>query len=289
MTARGGVLLPRPLSRRDHPACHNSTQRNRPPWALPSNNGPRIGRVGVWGGSSSRCATSQIPLTAGTDKVSDVMHSSFLLLRRWTTQLCSGGGSSGGRRIATLGDLGSSGAPASGHGGGGGHGGHDHAHSDDDDDDEDDRPGDQGEDWYAGGERRYVRLSSAAPAPRVRVAEGLIHILLPASLSSGISVQNPDRAGPAPGGNLVRDLLRRAAEYVFPFLSQYVRMQAEYEAPAEPALRSHPRAPRSPHAVPSSVEDTHLGATRSRVHTSPIPTRRSHVRPPATSATAVLT
>ncbi|KAI1788231.1 hypothetical protein LXA43DRAFT_1026165 [Ganoderma leucocontextum] len=110
------------------------------------------------------------------------MLSTFLLLPCWMMYLCSGGGSSGGRRIATLGDLGSSGGPPSGPGGGGGHGGHGHAHGDDDEDDEDDRPGDQGEDWYAGGER------------------------------SGISVQNPDRAGPAPGGNLVRDLLRRAAE-----------------------------------------------------------------------------
>nr|VWO99986.1 Uncharacterized protein [Ganoderma boninense] len=96
---------------------NNSTQRTRPPWALPSNNGPRIGRVGAWGASGS-----------------------------------SGGGSSGGRRIATLGDLGSSGGPPSGHGGGG-HAGHGHAHGDDDDDD-DDGPGDRGEDWYAGGERR---------------------------------------------------------------------------------------------------------------------------------------
>ncbi|KAI0641683.1 SEP-domain-containing protein [Trametes meyenii] len=64
----------------------------------------------------------------------------------------------------------------------GGHAGHGHAHPDDDDD-EDERPaGDQGENWYAGGER------------------------------SGISVQNPDRPGAAPGGDLVRELLRRAAE-----------------------------------------------------------------------------
>ena len=79
--------------------------------------------------------------------------------------LRSGGGSSGGRRIATLGDLGSTGGPPSGHGGGAGHGGHAHAHGDDDDDDEDDNQGDRGEDWYAGGERRYVRLSSAASSP----------------------------------------------------------------------------------------------------------------------------
>jgi hypothetical protein len=37
-------------------------------------------------------------------------------------------------------------------------------------------------------------------------------------VGSGISVQNPDRPG-VPGGNMVRDLLRRAAEYVsFSFL-----------------------------------------------------------------------
>ncbi|OJT13267.1 UBX domain-containing protein 1 [Trametes pubescens] len=65
----------------------------------------------------------------------------------------------------------------------GSHAGHGHAHADDDDDEEDERPeGDQGENWYAGGER------------------------------SGISVQNPDRPGAVPGGSLVRDLLRRAAE-----------------------------------------------------------------------------
>ncbi|KAI0820919.1 hypothetical protein BC628DRAFT_1395081 [Trametes gibbosa] len=65
----------------------------------------------------------------------------------------------------------------------GGHAGHGHAHPDDDDEDEDERPGaEQGENWYAGGER------------------------------SGISVQNPDRQGAVPGGELVRDLLRRAAE-----------------------------------------------------------------------------
>lgn len=36
-------------------------------------------------------------------------------------------------------------------------------------------------------------------------------------LCSGISVQNPDRPGGGrsmPGGNMVRDLLRQAAEYV---------------------------------------------------------------------------
>lgn len=57
--------------------------------------------------------------------------------------------------------------------------GHGHAHGDDDEDDEDEN---EGESWFAGGER------------------------------SGISVQNPGRPPAVPGGDLVRDLLRRAAE-----------------------------------------------------------------------------
>ncbi|KAH9938800.1 uncharacterized protein BXZ73DRAFT_89178 [Epithele typhae] len=114
----------------------NPPRRTGSPWALPSNNGPRIGRVG----------------------------------------------SSGGRRIATLGDIGG-GGPSLGGGGHGGPSGHGHGHGDDDEEDEEeDAPGERGgENWYAGGER------------------------------SGISVQNPDRGG-APGGDLVRDLLRRAQE-----------------------------------------------------------------------------
>ncbi|KAF9808997.1 hypothetical protein IEO21_07652 [Rhodonia placenta] len=63
----------------------------------------------------------------------------------------------------------------------GGLGGGGHAH-DDDDDEEDENEGQPGESWFAGGER------------------------------SGISIQNPDRPAAVPGGNLVRDLLRRAAE-----------------------------------------------------------------------------
>ncbi|KAI0357190.1 SEP-domain-containing protein [Trametes cingulata] len=127
---------------------NDSTRRSRNPFALPSNTGPRIGRVGAWGSSGSTPSSR----TSSTG---------------------------GGRRIATLGDIASSGGPSVG----GGHAGHGHAHTDDDDDEEDERPGaDQGENWYAGGER------------------------------SGISVQNPDRPAAVPGGNLVRDLLRRAAE-----------------------------------------------------------------------------
>ncbi|KAI0764262.1 hypothetical protein BD413DRAFT_615967 [Trametes elegans] len=124
----------------------NDNLRRRAPFALPSNNGPRIGRVGAWGADSAPSSRTS--------------------------------SSGGGRRIATLGDLGSGSGPSLG----GGHAGHGHAHPDDDDDEEDEHAGDQGENWYAGGER------------------------------SGISVQNPDRPGAVPGGDLVRDLLRRAAE-----------------------------------------------------------------------------
>ncbi|EIN04200.1 SEP-domain-containing protein [Punctularia strigosozonata HHB-11173 SS5] len=95
--------------------------------------------------------------------------------------------SSRGPRIATLRDA-TSGSGSGSAFGGGGFGGHD-------DDDEDDGHGhdhshgdvpehDEGESWYAGGER------------------------------SGISVENPDRdrMRNIPGGDVVRDLLRRAAE-----------------------------------------------------------------------------
>ncbi|KAG9312589.1 hypothetical protein JVU11DRAFT_6986 [Chiua virens] len=53
---------------------------------------------------------------------------------------------------------------------------------DDDDDDDDDGPPREGESWFAGGER------------------------------SGISVQNPNARGNVPGGRMVQDILRRAAE-----------------------------------------------------------------------------
>ncbi|PCH34546.1 SEP-domain-containing protein [Wolfiporia cocos MD-104 SS10] len=86
---------------------------------------------------------------------------------------------SSGPRIATLRDTTNSDpAPSMGGGSGGGHG---HAH--DSDDDEGSEPEHrEAESWFAGGER------------------------------SGISVQNPNRPGSTPGGSLVRDLLRRAAE-----------------------------------------------------------------------------
>ena len=65
------------------------------------------------------------------------------------------------------------------------------APGDDSDDDEDGPRGPQN--FFAGGER------------------------------SGLSIQNPDRAGPhVPGGDMVRDLLRRAAECVLLFVSLHL-------------------------------------------------------------------
>lgn len=62
---------------------------------------------------------------------------------------------SGAQRIATLGDIGSSGAPPAPSG----HSGHGHSSSDDDDDERGDAEKDEGESWFAGGERRYVVLA----------------------------------------------------------------------------------------------------------------------------------
>ncbi|KAF9005204.1 hypothetical protein BDQ17DRAFT_1354033 [Cyathus striatus] len=94
----------------------------------------------------------------------------------WSGTGSSGARNTGNSRLATLSSLnsGSSHGPPMG----GQHGPHP---SDDDDEDEDDSK-DQRESWFAGGER------------------------------SGISVENPDRNRSVPGGDMVRDLLRRAAE-----------------------------------------------------------------------------
>jgi UBX domain-containing protein 1 len=96
-------------------------------------------------------------------------------------RLSSGGG--GGRRIATLRDIGGGGAGGPPGGGGGpGFGGGGHGDDDDDDDDEHEHPP-EGQDMYAGGER------------------------------SGLSIQNPNNGAPnVPGGNIIQNLLRRAAE-----------------------------------------------------------------------------
>jgi len=97
-------------------------------------------------------------------------------------------------RVGRIGDWSGSSSSSSGAGGhfgsisslgGGGHGRPpptDDHHDDDDDDDDDDDENKGAESWFAGGER------------------------------SGISVENPDRRGAVPGGNMVRDLLRRAAQ-----------------------------------------------------------------------------
>ncbi|KAG6887996.1 hypothetical protein C0995_011101 [Termitomyces sp. Mi166 len=90
----------------------------------------------------------------------------------------NGGNSSrSGSRFGTIGGLNSQ--PG---GGGPGFGGFDgHPGGGDDDSSDDEGPG-GGESWFAGGER------------------------------SGLSIQNPDQRSRLPGGDLVQDLLRRAAE-----------------------------------------------------------------------------
>ncbi|CAL1701812.1 unnamed protein product [Somion occarium] len=130
-------------------------------WSRPANAGPRIGRVGNWGGSSSSSRSA----SGG----------------RFATLRDIGSSSSGGPSIGGPGGVG---LPPSGMFGppsaAGGHAGHAHGSDGDDDDEEDnDR---EGENWFAGGER------------------------------SGLSVQNPNAPGNQPGGHLVRDLLRQAAE-----------------------------------------------------------------------------
>jgi UBX domain-containing protein 1 len=101
-------------------------------WNRPASNG-RIGRIGDWGGSGS---SSQYAL-----------RSSFITIILYIVSRRPQGS---GRRVATLGDVGSSGPPTGGAGGGGPGRGPD----DDDDSDDENGPRDEGESWYAGGERR---------------------------------------------------------------------------------------------------------------------------------------
>ncbi|KAJ7112976.1 hypothetical protein C8R44DRAFT_710777 [Mycena epipterygia] len=108
----------------------------------------------------------------------------------WSSSSNSGGSSSTrGARFGTLRDITSSGpAPAPhAHGPGHGHGRHNNSDDSSGSDEGEDVPMEERERWFAGGER------------------------------SGISVENPDgprrrAAAPTPGGDIVRDLLRRAAE-----------------------------------------------------------------------------
>ncbi len=69
----------------------------------------------------------------------------------------------------------------------------------DGDEEEEEEEADRGESWFAGGERRsYFSLHTHA-------TQYSFHL-------SGISIENPDRQRAIPGGDMVRDLLRRAAE-----------------------------------------------------------------------------
>jgi hypothetical protein len=70
---------------------------------------------------------------------------------------------------------------------------------------DDNKDPDKRETWFAGGEKRCVGNDSA-----VRFQSLTLMVIC----FSGLSIQNPEAAQNVPGGNLVRDLLRRAAEYV---------------------------------------------------------------------------
>lgn len=113
----------------------------------------------------------------------------------------SGGGAG---RFATLNDI----AASSGGGPPRGRPQQRQPHTGDDDEDEEDEG--EAENWYTGGERRYVPIPSSPDCDSRR-------ILISSSLHSGLSVENPDRPGRGGGlaGGLgtVRDILRKAAEY----------------------------------------------------------------------------
>ena len=72
---------------------------------------------------------------------------------------------------------------------------------DDDDDDDEGGPPPEGESWFAGGERRYAHTILSHSAD--------VDLWI-----SGISVQNPNARDNVPGGRMVQDILRRAAECV---------------------------------------------------------------------------
>ena len=59
---------------------------------------------------------------------------------------------------------------------------------------------------------------------------------------SGINVENPDRRRAVPGGNMVRDLLRRAAQYVaYQLLERSTRLTSTKEqVRLQQRLRGHP-------------------------------------------------
>lgn len=83
---------------------------------------------------------------------------------------------------------------------GGGGGGPSRDDDSEEDEDSDDDKG-KAENWFAGGERRYFLSHSTRE-------------LVSYTRFSGISVENPDSQRSVPGGAMVRDILRRAAQYV---------------------------------------------------------------------------
>ena len=158
-------------SRRRHTACHAPLQAR--PQAITETMSKKIGRIGDWNNGSQ----------SGSDRSASSIHP-FNLLPNTNNNTRRGPGEP---RIATLRDATQPDLPAR------------HHASDDEDDEESGR--DQGESWFAGGERRLDLITSWT----------LLTVSLIRYLSSGISVENPGRPN-FPGGSLVQDLLRRAAE-----------------------------------------------------------------------------
>ena len=132
----------------------------------------KIGTIGDWNNNSQSGSDRSVP--------SIHLFNALLNINNNTRR------GSAGRRIATLRDTTQPDLPAR------------HPASDDEDDEESGK--DQGESWFAGGERRLDFIASST-----------LIIFLIRHLSSGISVENPGRPN-FPGGSLVQDLLRRAAE-----------------------------------------------------------------------------
>ena len=64
--------------------------------------------------------------------------------------------------------------------------------------------------------QRRILLAKITPRRKVHhFLPPFIHSIGADVHNSGISVQNPNAAGNQPGGNLVRDLLRQAAQYAY--------------------------------------------------------------------------
>lgn len=133
----------------------------------------KIGRIGDWNNGSQ----SGSDRSASSIPLFDALFNANSNTRRGPSE----------PRIATLRDATQPDLPA--------------RHHASDDEDDDDSGGERGESWFAGGERRLDLITSWT----------LLPVSLIRHLSSGISVENPGRPN-FPGGSLVQDLLRRAAE-----------------------------------------------------------------------------